>query len=158
MTDRTEARLHDMMEAAAKAAPHQPTDLPGKMGAFYKAFMDEGRVESLDAKPLDPLLGDIRSAKSREAIAGLMGRSNSDFEGSLFGLFIDVDLKDPKKYALYASQGGLGLPDRDYYLDKSFAAPKEKYRAYVAQLLHLLNWPDADKRAGEIVDFETRIA
>ena len=113
------------------------------MGAFYKAFMDEARVESLGAKPLDPLLNEVRPAKSRECAAALMGRTNSDFEGSLFNLYIDVDLKDPKKYALYISQGGLGLPDRDYYLDKAFAAPKEKYQAYVAQLLRLVNWPDA---------------
>jgi putative endopeptidase len=158
MTDRTEGRLHDMMEAAAKTAPHQPADLSGKMGAFYKAFMDEGRVESLGAKPLDPLLADVRAAKSREALAALMGRTNADFEGSLFNLFIDVDLKDPKKYALYLSQSGLGLPDRDYYLDKSFAAPKAKYEAYVAQLLHFVSWPDADARAKDVVAFETRVA
>jgi len=158
MTDRTEGRLHDMMEAAAKTASHQPADLSGKMGAFYKAFMDEGRVETLGAKPLDPLLADVRAAKSRDALAALMGRTNSDFEGSLFNLFIDVDLKDPKKYALYLSQSGLGLPDRDYYLDKSFAAPKAKYEAYVAQLLHFVSWPDADARAKDVVAFETRVA
>jgi putative endopeptidase len=158
MTDRTEARLHDIMEAAAKSATHQPPDLAGKMGAFYKAFMDEGRIESLGAKPLDPLLNDVRAAKSRDALAGLMGRTNSDLEGSLFNIFIDVDLKDPKKYALYIGQSGLGLPDRDYYLDKAFAVPKAKYGAYVAQLLHLVNWPDADARAKEIVAFETRVA
>src|ERR1700761_3259123 len=47
MTDRTEARLHDMMEDAAKSATHQPEDLNGKMGAFYKAFMDEQHIEAL---------------------------------------------------------------------------------------------------------------
>ena len=158
MTDRTEGRLHDMMEGAAKTASHQPTDLSGKMGAFYKAFMDEGRIDSLGAKPLDPLLADVKAAKSREALAALMGRTNADFEGSLFNLFIDVDLKDPKKYALYVNQGGLGLPDRDYYLDKSFADPKAKYEAYVAQLLHFVNWPNADAQAKDVVAFETRVA
>jgi len=158
MTDRTEGRLHDMMDAAAKTVSHQPTDLSGKMGAFYKAFMDESRIDSLGAKPLDPLLADVKAAKSREALAALMGRTNADFEGSLFNLFIDVDLKDPKKYALYLSQGGLGLPDRDYYLDKSFAAPKAKYEAYVSQLLHFVSWPDADARAKDVVAFETRVA
>src|SRR5689334_11766493 len=51
MTDRTEARLHEMMERAAAKAGHQPAALEGKMGAFYKAFMDENRVEQLGAKP-----------------------------------------------------------------------------------------------------------
>jgi putative endopeptidase len=158
MTDRTEGRIHDIMETAAKTASHRPADLSSKMGAFYKAFMNEARVEQLGAGPLDPMLADVRAAKSRAAIAGLMGRTNSDFEGSLFNLSIDVDLKNPKKYALYIGQAGLGLPDRDYYLEKAFAAQKGKYQGYVAQLLHLANWPEADARAKEIVDFETRIA
>jgi putative endopeptidase len=155
MTDRTEGRLHEIMEAATTKPP---TGLEGKVGAFYHAFMDEARVDALGAKPLDPLLAEIRAAKSRDRLAALMGRGNADLEGSLFNLFIDVDLKDPKHYAAYVSQSGLGLPDRDYYLKPDFAAQKAKYQAYVAQLLHLANWPDADARAKDVVDFETKIA
>jgi putative endopeptidase len=155
MTDRTEGRLHDMMEAASKKAP---TDLEGKIGAFYHAFMDEAHVNALGAKPLDPLLADVRAAKTRDQLAALMGRSNSDLEGSLFNFFIDIDLKKPDTYAVYVSQGGLGLPDRDYYLKPNFAKQKAKYETYVAQLLHLLNWPDADARAKDVVAFETKIA
>ncbi len=158
MTDRTEAHLHDMMEASAKTVAHQPADLSGKVGAFYKAFMDEAHVNALGAKPLDPLLNDVRTAKPRDAQAALMGRNNADLEGSLFNFFIDVDLKDPKHYAVYVSQSGLGLPDRDYYLKPDFATQKSKYEVYVAQLLHLLNWPDADARAKDVVAFETKIA
>src|SRR5690348_18469483 len=72
MTDRTEARLHEMMEQASAKVSHQPGDLEGKVGAFYKAFMDEGRVEKLGAKPLAPELNDVRAAKDRNALAGLM--------------------------------------------------------------------------------------
>ncbi len=158
MTDRTEARLHDIMEAEAAKAPHRPADLEGKVGAFYKAFMDEAHVEALGAAPLDPDLTAVRAAASRDALAALMGRSNADFEDTLFNVFIDADLKDPKHYAVYVSQGGLGLPDRDYYLKPEFAAPKAKYQAYVARLLHLLNWPQADLCATDIVAFETKLA
>ncbi len=52
----------------------------------------------------------------------------------------------------------LGLPDRDYYLKPDFAAQKAQYLAYVSQLLHLVNWPDADARAKDMVDFETKLA
>ncbi|MEI9932565.1 MAG: hypothetical protein WDM89_19010 [Rhizomicrobium sp.] len=158
MTDRTEARLHDMMEASAQAVSHQPADLEGRVGAFYKAFMDETHVNALGATPLDPLLNDVRAAKTRDQLAALMGRNNADLEASLFNVFIDVDLKDPTHYAVYLSQGGLGLPDRDYYLKPDFAKVKSKYEIYVAQLLHLLNWPDADARAKDVVAFETKIA
>jgi putative endopeptidase len=155
MTDRTEARLHDIMEAAENKAP---TDLEGKVGAFYHAFMDEAHVAALGAKPIAPALDAVRAAKTRDQLAALMGRTNADLEGSLFNLFIDVDLKDPKHYALYLSQGGLGLPDRDYYLSKDFAAPKAKYESYVAQLLKLAGWSDADRQAKDVVAFETKVA
>lgn len=158
MTDRTEMRLRDMMETAAAKAGHRPSDLEGKVGAFYRAFMDEERINSLGAKPIEPELNDVRAAKTRDDLAALMGRNNSDFEGSLFNIFIDADLKNPKRYAVYLSQSGLGLPDRDYYLNPEFAAAKAKYQAYVAQLLKLANWPDAAAQAGNVVEFETRIA
>ena len=158
MTDRTEARLHDMMEQAAAHAAHKPTDLEGKMGTFYKAFMDEGRVEQLGARPIMPELDAVRAAKTRDDLAALMGKASSDFDGTLYNFGIDVDLKDPKHYAVYLSQAGIGLPDRDYYLKPEFAAQKAKYEAYVAQLLNLVGWPDADARAKDVVAFETKVA
>src|SRR5581483_7416388 len=158
MTDRTLARLRDMMEAASAHSGPKPADLEGKVGAFYRAFMDENRIESLGAKPIEPELNDARSAKTRDDLAALMGRSNADFESGLFNVVIDVDLKDPKRYAVYLSQSGLGLPDRDYYLKPEFAAAKAKYRAYAAELLKRLGWPDADAQAQAVVAFETKIA
>ena len=158
MTDRVEGRVHDVLEKAAASTSHEPTTVEGKTGAFYKAFMDEAAAEKLGAKPIEPALAEVRAAKSRDALTALMGRNNVGFEGSLFYSFIDVDLKDPHKYAVYYSQGGLGLPDRDYYLKPDFAAQKAKYQTYVAQLLHLVNWPDADARAKDVVEFETKIA
>ena len=158
MTDKTEARLHDMMEQAAANVAHEPADLNGKMGAFYKAFMDEQRVESLGARPIEADLAAVRAARTRDELAALMGRTAEDFEGSLFNFGIDVDLKDPKHYAFYIGQGGLGLPDRDYYLKPEFTAKKDAYLAYVGQLLKLVQWPDAEARAKDVVAFETKIA
>lgn len=156
MTDTIEARLHDLMEKAD--ATGETNDLEGKVGSFYKAYMDEARIEALGAKPITPELDAVRAAKSRDELAGLMGRSTDDFENSLFNISTDVDLKDPSRYAVYISQGGLGLPDRDYYLKPEFAAAKTAYQAYVAKLLRLIGRPDADARAKDVVDFETKIA
>jgi putative endopeptidase len=152
MTDRAEKRIHDLLEAAKDKAP---TTLEGKAGRFYRSFMDEARVEAQGAKPLAPLLADVRGAKTRDALAGLMGRANADLENSLFYFYVDVDLKDPKHYAVTVGQSGLGLPDRDYYLKPEFAAPKAKYQAYVAQVLKLAGW-QGDAKA--VVDFETKVA
>jgi putative endopeptidase len=158
MSDRTEARLHELMDQAAATASQEPKDLEGKVGAFYKAFMDEARVETLGAEPIATQLKAIRAARGRDEIAELMGRNSSDFFATIFTLGTDVDLKDVKQYALYATQGGLGLPDRDYYLQPSFAKQKAAYQAYVAQLLELIGWPESHAGGAAVVDFETKIA
>jgi len=158
MTDTTEQRLHDLVEEVAKRAEPKSAAIEGKVGAFYKSFMDEARIEKAGAATIKAKLTEIQSAKTRDTLAALMGRQNVDFHGGIFGVFIDVDIKDPKHYAVYLGQQGLGLPDRDYYLKADFATQKGKYQVYVAQLLHLLDWPEAEKRATEVVGFETRIA
>src|ERR1700731_3702363 len=156
MTVRIEERLHDMMEKAARR--NETSDIEGKVGAFYKAFMDEARIESAGAKPIAPELDAIRGAKTRDDVAGLMGKATTDFDNAIFNLNTDVDLKDPKHYAVYLSQGGLGLPDRDYYLQPQFAAAKTAYQAYVAKILRLTDWPGAEARAQDVVAFETQLA
>ena len=147
MTDRAEQRLHDIMQDAAAHVDHAPTTIEGKVGAFYKAFMDEARIEELGAKPIARDLQNVRVGANRGALAGLMGLATHNFEGTLFGVGIDVDLKDPNKYALYIGQAGLGLPDRDYYLKADFAATKAKYQAHIAAVLKLIGWPEAEVTA-----------
>jgi putative endopeptidase len=158
MTDLTDQRLKDMLEAAGTQAGDNPSTLEEKAGAFYRSFMDETRVEQLGAKAIDPELNDLKNAKTLDDFAALMGRTTADFEFSLFNAGIDVDLKDPNKYAFYITQAGIGLPDRDYYLKPNFAAQKTAYQNYVATILRLLNWPEPDKNAKDIVEFETKIA
>ena len=157
-SDLAEARLHAIMEDSAKAADHEPSSVEGKVGAFYKSFMDEARIEALGAKPIAPELDAIRAATSRERLGALMGRHVRDFESSAFGIGLDVDTKDIAHYAVYLGQAGLGLPDRDYYLQASFAEKKAAYQAYVEKLLTLLDWPDPKGKAAAVVALETSIA
>ena len=155
LAERVLVQLRTIMEGAAKAPL---SSIAGKVGAYYAAFMDEARIEKLGAAPLKPELNAVKAARSRDALAALMGRSNSDFEGSLFSVFVAADAKDPSHYAIYLSQSGLGMPDRDYYLQPSFAAKKQAYQAYAAKLLTLAGWPEPDKNAAAIVALETKIA
>src|SRR3954463_7465875 len=112
MSDTTEARLHALMERGAGRGHEEPTDLEGKVGAYYRAFMDSAAVEKLGATPLVPHLGQVRAAATRDAIAALMGHGNRSFNGTIFSVYVDVDLKNPKIYTVYLNQAGLGLPDR----------------------------------------------
>jgi len=157
MSDLAEARLHEMMEAAAGSGPEAGAT-ETKMGAFYKAFMDEARIAALGTTPLLPELDAIAAARSRDDITALMGQAKTDLYASIFSLGDDVDLKDIGHYAIYAGQAGLGLPDRDYYLQPSFATQKAAYQAYAETLLGLIGWPEPAANAKALVEFESRIA
>ena len=158
MTDRTDQQLKTLLEEAANGVGEQPTDVKGKVGAFYASFMDEPTIDRVGAGAIAPELDAIRSAPDLATIARLMGGSASDLYSSPFGASIDVDLKNPKIYAISLSQGGLGLPDRDYYLKDSFAPQREAYRAYAQQLLSLIGWQDPAGTSQKVMAFETALA
>ena len=157
LIDKTQDQLLAIIEAAAKssAAPDGPA---GKIGALYRAYMDEAHLDMLDAAPIAGDLDEIRAAKTAADIAMLMGRARGGFGPALFGINVTPDEKDPGHYAVYVSQSGLGLPDRDYYLRDTYKAQLSAYRDYAARLLEMIGWPDARQRAEELVGFETRIA
>ena len=154
--DRSQDNLKALIEESAAA----PTSSPeaARIGAFYASFMDEAAVNALGASPLDADLAEVRAADTREEIAALMGRTQYGFGSSLFGAAVFEDLKQPDTNSAYIVQGGLGLPDRDYYLEASFAEQKAAYQAYVAEALELGGWPNPEQAAADIVAFETRIA
>ena len=158
MTDRTDQQLKILLEEAENGVGEQPADVKGKVGAFYAAYLDEARIEQLGAGAIAPELGAIRNAPDLAAIARLMGESASGLYASPFGASIDVDLKNPKVYAISLGQGGLGLPDRDYYLKDSFAAQREAYRAYAQQLLSLVGWADPAGTSQKVMAFESALA
>ena len=152
----SESRGRAVIEKAA-ADPH-PSGVEAKIGDLYAAFMDEARVDKLGVAPLQAELAAIRRAKTREAIAVLMGGSNRNFGATVFQPYIAIDAKASSRYAPHLTQAGLGLPDRDYYLKDSFAPQKAKYQAYVADTLRRIGWADPDGEAKAILAMENQIA
>ena len=158
LRDLSEQRTHTILDKAATATNGTPADPVAKAGAFYKAYMDEAAAERLGAKPLKPELDQIHAVATQTDFARLNGLATKTFLAALFDLSVAPDAKDPTHYAIYLSQSGLGMPDRDYYLESSFADKRTKYTAFVGQMLSLAGWPDARAAAAKIVDFETKIA
>ena len=152
-----EERVQAILETVARANGPLETSA-GKVGALYRSFMDEGAIEVRGARPIRTALNRVRAVKTRGDLAALMGGALQGFEASVFDLDIAYDAKQPTRYAIYLNQGGLGLPDRDYYLQPQFASQKAAYEAYAAQLLTMAGWTDAQSQAAAIVAFETHIA
>jgi putative endopeptidase len=158
LADAAEREVRGILEAAPAGAAGAAQADGQKIHAAYQAFMDEARAQALGAAPIAADLNEIRSADTKVALAALMGRANEGFQPSIFRLEINGDSKLPDHYAVYVGQAGLGLPDRDYYLEPVFAAKKAAYQDYVARMLALAGWPEPQYSARALVDFETRIA
>jgi len=150
----------DRMRAVLEKAAANPaaTGDEQRIGALYRSFMDQAAADALGARPMAADLAVIRRAKSRADLARIMGAAQIGFGNAAFGAAMYDDAKDPTRYAVYLFQGGLGLPDRDYYLEAQFAPQKAKYQAYVAQILTLAGWPEPAANARAIVALETEIA
>lgn len=140
--------------AATKSAKGEAAQI----GTFYRSYMNETAVAKAGGAPLAAELALIRAAKSREAIGTLMGRAPSTFLSAFFSVSVQDDQKVPDHYVVGLNQAGLGLPDRDYYLEARFAPQKAAYQAYVAQQLINIGWAEPAKRAADIVTMETEIA
>lgn len=158
LRDRSEARVHDILEQEARRVGANPADAIGKAGAFYKAYMDEKAVARAGLSPLGPDQERIRGLKTAQNFARLCGLAASSMLGSVFALDVQPDGKDPTRTVLYIGQAGLGLPDRDYYLSPAFAPKKALYPAFVERVLTLTHWPDAKAEAARVVAFENAVA
>jgi putative endopeptidase len=156
LNELSQARMHAVLDKAA--ADKAATGEAAQVGTLYRSFLDEARVEALGAKPLAGDLAVIRAQKTRSDIAHTMGVSLKTFGGTFFSGQVSGDAKDPDHYTVYLGQAGLGLPDRDYYLEAGFAPQKAKYEQYVAKMLTLAGWPNPAANAKAIVAMETEIA
>src|SRR5215472_12289325 len=137
----TNKRVADLVQDAAAHATSGPD--ARKVGDFYASYMDEAAIESKGLAPIRPALDDIAAIADRTGLARALGGSiradvdalnNTNFETSnIFGLWVAQDLNEPSKYSPFLLQGGLGMPNREYYLDPSpqMADIRLKYEAYI---------------------------
>jgi len=135
-----------------------------KIGDYFSACMNEGEVEKLGAAPLKPALDEIAALKTKKDLAALLGREHlaTATEGLFFGFGSDQDFSDSSQIIAFATAGGLGLPDRDYYTKPEAKSEeiRQKYLVHVQKMLELLgDSPDAAKReAATIMTIETALA
>ena len=156
MAEQSLVQLRELIEGARNSSDADAR----KVADLYDSFMDEARIEQQGVKPLQPELELIDAIKSVDDIGPLMAQLDRLGVATPIGIFVAQDAKDSTQYALWFSQGGLGLPDRDYYLsdDAKLLGFRTKYREHVAKMLTLLGDAHAGDEAARILALETAFA
>jgi len=170
------ARLTEIAENRSKgiiedAAAHAPTGSElEKIGAYYSSVLDEAGIEARGVDPLRPAIDEIAKVSDTRSLSALLGsqlRADVDpvnrtrfHTTRVLGLWVEQDLNDPSRSAPYLLQGGLGLPDRSYYLDDSarMVALRAKYVPHLAAVMRLAGIADADAKAARVFALEKKIA
>ena len=131
-----------------------------KLGAIYGSCMDEAAIEAAGTKPIEAWMKDAAKVKDAKGLMEQAGRFHASTIPGLFRVGVEADFKNPGINIAQIFQGGLGLPDRDYYLKDDKAQIREQYAAHVAKMFELYGDPaeKAKDSAAKIVAFETELA
>ena len=169
LAEQTDRRVAELIQQAAKGSGAAGSE-QRKIGDFYASFMDTVAIEAAGLKPLKPTLDSIAAIRDRKGLARFLGstlRADVDalnatdlYTENLLGLWVAQDLDDPTQYSPFLLQGGLGMPDRSYYVDTSAAMAdiRQKYQEHVGALLGLAGIANGKTKAASITTLETKIA
>jgi predicted metalloendopeptidase len=158
--DKAQVDLRAIVEEASKSTSKAAGSDAQKIGDFYESFMNESRAEELGLVPLKSELDAIDALKTKTDVARHFARFfKLNLINPIVG-YVEGDAQDPGKDVLYVYQGGLGLPDRDYYLknDDKLKEYREKYVGFVGSILGMAGDSAGTKSAREIFVLETRLA
>ena len=161
LIERNRAVLQNILEKAASNKPTR-TRMEQQIGDFYASCMDEQAIEKLGAQPLKPHLDRINALTGKPALLNELVHLHLLGSGPFFNFYSSPDAKDSMRMIAQADQGGLGLPDRDYYFkdDAKSVELRKQYVAHVGKMLELLGEP-ADKAASDaaaVMHLETGLA
>ncbi|MFI7011876.1 M13 family metallopeptidase [Streptomyces sp. NPDC050145] len=159
LVDVAEQQVKEIIQEIAEGGPTSLDDTEArKIADLYASFMDEERADALGLDPVRPLLDEVARIGDVAQLASFLGRFERTGGSGLFGAYIDTDDRDSDRYLFNLLQGGLGLPDESYYRDEKFAETREKYEAYLTELLTLAEHADPAAAARTVLALETRLA
>jgi len=153
--------IHQILDDTASVAATLPANSPRRqVGDFYISAIDTNQIEKLGIKPIAADLRRIDDIKSTKDLFALLADFHQRGFGGMFSVGFGPDDKDSSIYAVEVGQGGLSLPDRDYYLKESFADKLKLYRAHVQKMLELLGEKntEAEAHAATVTAIETELA
>lgn len=169
LDDLSNQRTADLIAEIAKSNPPAGSGMR-KVADLYNSYMDEAGIEAKGLAPIKPHLDAVAAIRDKKELAHALGETlradvdalnNTNYHTpNLFGLWVAPGFSDSEHYIPYFMQGGLAMPDREYYLSASehMKAVRAKYETHVAAMLKLAGLSDADVRAKRIIELEHAIA
>ncbi|MEY3614977.1 MAG: hypothetical protein RL752_885 [Actinomycetota bacterium] len=157
LRDDSELAVKEVLEdAAANPRP----GVAQQIGDLYASFLDEDRIEKLGAQPLEDGLDRIASVSNRSEFFRLLGALEREGVPGIWGSYVDNDAGNPERYLVHMYQGGIGLPDKDYYTDEKYEDIRTEYVPHISRMLMLAGWSatDAIDAAQAIYALESKIA
>jgi len=157
LDNEAERDVRAIIDSQPANAPRGST--PQKVGDFYRAYLDTATVERLGIAPAKAGLDAIAAARTHEDVARLLGRPDLGLNTPV-NFYISVDEKNPDRYIIVVTQGGLGLPDREYYLkdEEPYTEIRAKYEAHIGRMLGLAGQQNTAQAAKDVLAAETAIA
>jgi predicted metalloendopeptidase len=160
LRDKSEAALRTIIEETAALQERKAGSDEQKVGDLYQSFMDTARIESLGLEPVRGDLNRIAALKDKKELPELFATLARMGVSAPLGVYVGQDAKQATRYIAYASQSGLGLPDRDYYFKQEprFVETRAAYLTYIETLLRLAGEKDPAGAAKAVLAFETSLA
>jgi putative endopeptidase len=153
--EEAERQLKAIAEEVAAEEAEEGTDAQ-RIGDFYETYLDTDRIEELGVGVIADDLATYEALEDHEAVARTM--ADPALGTSPIGFYVDLDPKNTDRYVVHLTQSGLGLPDRDFYFEDSFAEVREQYKAFIQQMLELGGVEDAESKGAAIYALEEQIA
>ncbi|GAA3575577.1 M13 family metallopeptidase [Microlunatus spumicola] len=155
LRDAAEEAVRDIITTLEPGAPGSEAQ---KIADLYASFMDADAVEAAGADPLAAPLAEISGAGTVDELVALVGRHTRRGIRGLFDIEAESDPGNPDRYVMFVGQGGLGLPDEEYYRLPAYADIRAAYRTHVAGSLALAGFADAESQADAVLELETAVA
>jgi putative endopeptidase len=165
LMEKTSQRVRDLIQDAA-ASHAARGSVREKVGDYYTSFMDEDGIEAKKLTPLAEEMAMISAITNKASLSAYLGTTlNGEVDGltanadHIFGLWINQGFEDPNHNVVHLWQGGLGMPDRDDYIDPSpkMAELLAQYQGHIAAILKVAGFRDSETRAARILSLEIRI-
>lgn len=158
LAERSETQIKELVEEISKSTDLDANDQ--MIADFYAAFMDTESVNAKGISPINPVLEQIKNIDNKQALTAAFGRAWLDGSISPINGGMWFNRLDPDQYQLSVGVGGLGLPDRSYYLEESerFVEIRKAYVAHIEQMLNFAEVKEAGQKAQQILALETEIA